>query len=218
MLRKLLFCTKAWCVWLALAQSCVSGWDSSFLTSSHNSWQHREEYQQPSKHLDQTSHTATSCVLCRRGLGNASPAAKQKKKGNLCSMDPSHSVFTAKAGYYMRPSNPKCNHVHSKMFSDISCTLCLLRSYRKTGRLIFQRGCWIAPIQQSERCETEEKGLVVEKYSSSTYRENQLMIMDTQNISKKKSNVSEPFEIINALQQFQQENKKRKMAWYNLLK
>lgn len=50
------------------------------------------------------------------------------------------------------------------------------------------------------------------------YRENQLMIMDTQNISKKKSNVSEPFEIINALQQFQQENKKRKMAWHNLLK
>lgn len=79
---------KDWPVWLPLARSCASGWDSSSLTAPDDIWHHREENQQPSKHQDQTSHTATSCVLCWRGLGNASPAAQQKKMLIYVSLTP----------------------------------------------------------------------------------------------------------------------------------
>lgn len=154
---------KDWPVWLPLARSCASGWDSSSLTAPDDIWHHREENQQPSKHQDQTSHTATSCVLCWRGLGNASPAAQQKKNVNLCITDPSHSAFTAKAGYPEKQSNPKRNHSHSKMFPDISCTPCLLTEVLSYFYAIFHHGHWIAPIDQNKRCETEEKGLVVAK-------------------------------------------------------
>lgn len=50
-----------------------------FLIPSHNIWHQREEHLQPSKHLDQTSHMATSRVLCGRSLGNCRMCTNQKK-------------------------------------------------------------------------------------------------------------------------------------------